>query len=305
MTAEIQSPRSKIRNRFALFLGCTVPVRAQNYELSARKVAAQLGIELVDLPGLGCCGFPLKSLDRSVALHMTAHSLAVAEAAELDVVALCSSCAGVLTEARHELLHDESLRAEINASLAQAGETFRGTSKVLSLTRLLVEVIGVDAIRQAVSKPFAGLRVASHEGCHLLKPSEAYDHFDDPEAPTVLDRLVEATGATPVHYANRLHCCGGGVLAFDETLALKMAKVKLDSIHEADAHVMVLVCPFCSVMYESQQRKIESAFETTYGLPVLYYPQLLGLAMGMSDRDVGLQMNVVKPQAVLERVRSG
>jgi len=287
--------------RYALFLGCTVPARSRNYEVSARKVAAALGIELVDLEDFGCCGFPLRPVNAEAARLMAVRTLCIAEEHGLDVCTLCSACTAILTEASKEL-EDPETRSELNRTLGRIQREYRGSVKVRHLSRLLYEDVGVERIRDAVTRDLSMLRIAPHYGCHYLKPSSIYDDFDDPEGPISLDRLIEATGAIPVDYEDEKQCCGGAILAVDEDTALAIAGRKLNHIRAAEADAMCLVCPFCSVMYDDNQRVIDARFETPHDLPVLYYPQLLGLALGIESRELGFNMNRVKTAELLAKL---
>ena len=292
-------------SRYALYLGCTVPVRGLNYEMAARRVCERLGVELVDVEGFSCCGFPARPLDWRAGLLMAARNLALAEAEGLDVMALCSACTEMLTEASYHLKEDAELRAWVNERLAEVGRAYEGTVRVRHFARVLYEEVGVERLREAVTVSLEGFGFAPHYGCHYLKPSYLYDGFDDPENPQSLDRLIEATGAHVVRYEDEGDCCGGGILAFDEETALRLAKRKLDHVVAAGADGLVLTCPFCAIMYEANQRRIEGLFETEYKLPVLYYPQLLGLAMGFSLEEMGIKLNRVKPRALIRAIREG
>ena len=145
------------------------------------------------------------------------------------------------------------------------------------------------------------LRVAIHYGCHYLKPSEIYDYFDDIDNPKSIETLLTMTGARVVNYSGEKKCCGGPLLPVDEKIALSVAKDKLDAISDVGADALCLVCPFCSVMYDSNQKSIEAEYGTKYQLPVLYLTQLLGLAMGYSKKELGLNMNVVKTGELLAK----
>lgn len=290
--------------KYALYLGCTVPVRGMNYEMSARKVAERLDIELVDVDGFSCCGFPAKPLDWKAGLLMSARNLALAEAQGLDILTLCSACTGTLTEANHRLKEDAELRVWANEQLADMGHTYRGTVQVRHFARMLYEEIGVERLRETVTVNLADFKFALHYGCHYLKPSHLYDGFDDPENPQSLDRLVEATGARVVRYEDESQCCGGGILGFDEKTALLLTKQKLDHVAATQADAMVLICPFCAIMYEANQRRVGKLYETEYKLPVLYYPQILGLAMGFSLEEMGINLNRVKPRKIIKALRS-
>ncbi len=290
--------------KYALYLGCTAPVRATNYELAARNTASRLGIELVDINDFGCCGFPLKSVHHETALLLSARNLALAEEQEVDICALCSSCTGTLAEANHALQGDEALRERVNDELeAATGRRYHGSIKVRHFARVLYEEIGLERIRKAVTVDLSDLRLAAHYGCHYLKPMEAHDSFDDPENPHSLDRLIEALGASSIYYEGREQCCGGGILGADEKTALALPHLKLERIAAAAADALVVICPFCDIMYEFQQRRIERLHETRYNLPVVFYPQLLGLAMGLSAEEIGLRLNRVKSRKLMEMAR--
>jgi heterodisulfide reductase subunit B len=271
--------------------------------MAARKVAERLGIELVDVEGFSCCGFPAKPLDWEAGLLMAARNLALAEAQGLDVLTLCSACTGTLTEANHRLQEDNELRTWANEQLAEMGHTYKGTVRVRHLARMLYEEVGVEALQEAVTTDLADFGFAPHYGCHYLKPSHLYDGFDDPENPQSLDRLIEATGARVVRYEDEGQCCGGGILGFDADTALLVTKQKLDHITDAGANALVLICPFCAIMYEANQRRVETTYETEYKLPVLYYPQILGLAMGFSLEEMGIKLNRIKPRKMIKALR--
>jgi heterodisulfide reductase subunit B len=274
-----------------------------NYEMSTRRVAERLGIELVDVDGFSCCGFPAKPLDWRSGLLMAARNLALAEAQGLDVLTLCSACTGTLTEANHRLKGDAGLRAWANEQLADLDHVYKGTVRVRHVARMLYEEVGVETLREAVTVDLSGFGFAPHYGCHYLKPSHLYDHFDDPENPQSLDCLIEATGARVMRYEDESQCCGGGILGFDEETALLVTKQKLDHVTAAGADAMVLICPFCAIMYEANQRRVESLYKTEYKLPVLYYPQVLGLAMGFSLDEMGIKLNRIKPHGLIKALR--
>ncbi|MBW2304158.1 MAG: CoB--CoM heterodisulfide reductase iron-sulfur subunit B family protein [Deltaproteobacteria bacterium] len=291
--------------KYALFLGCTIPARSRNYELSARKVAEELGIELVDIERFICCGFPVKSAELKSGLLLGAYNLALAQERGLDVCALCSSCTSALTEAAHLLEQEGALREEINEGLARVGLKYEGGVKVRHFARILFKEVGLEEIRKHLKRSLKGFKVASHYGCHYLKPSDIYEGFDNPEIPVSLDRLVALTGAEVVDYANKTRCCGGPVLPVDEKTSLSVAKQKLDDIKAAGANVINLVCPFCSVMYDSNQKGIQSQFDAEYNIPVLYMTQILGMAMGFERKEIGLNLNVVKTKGLADLLTEG
>jgi heterodisulfide reductase subunit B len=235
---------------------------------------------------------------------MSARNLALAEEQGLDLCALCSSCTGTQAEANRILREDKELREHVNEKLeAVTGRRYHGSIQVRHFARVLYEEVGLVRIREAINVDLSDLRLAAHYGCHYLKPTEAHDRFDDPENPQSLDRMIEALGATSIYYEGREQCCGGGILGADEKTALALPRLKLERAVSAGADALVVICPFCDIMYEFQQRRIEKIYSTRYRLPVLFYPQVLGLAMGLSAGEVGLRLNRVKSKKLMALTR--
>lgn len=288
----------------ALFLGCTVPVRATNYEQSFREVAKALQIELVDHPGFSCCGFPTYSINRMTALSLSARNLALSKQENLlQMVTLCNACTENLTHANHLIQHDRAIRDELNRMLETIHLSYHGEVQVRHAMRYLYEEIGVNTIQSMVKQPLHALKIAVYPGCHYTKPSELYEGFDDPENPHTLQDLVCATGASIIHYESS--CCGGGTLGANEEIAMKMGIQTLKSMKDNQADAIVLICPFCDVMFEQNQKKMEKLVGSEFNLPILYYPQLLGLAMGIDREKLGLSINRIKLDKVLEKIQTG
>lgn len=286
-----------------LYLGCTVPVRNLNYEVSARLTAQRLGITLRDHEGFGCCGFPLKSVSTQDSLMIAARNLALAEKEGLEICALCNACAGTLAEAAHILGTHPEIRDQVNERLEPLGLRYEGSVRVRHYMRMLWEEVGIDGIREAVTKPLDQLLLAPHYGCHYVKPSELTVGFDSPDDPKTMSQLISVTGATVADYPSLKECCGGGVLGFSEDIANALARIKLEDVAKTGAHALVLVCPFCNVMYEGQQKKIAKAAGLDLKVPVVYYPQVLGLALGFSPDELGFKLNRVKPTDLLKIVQ--
>jgi len=288
--------------KYAIFLGCTIPARGQKYEMSAREVAKALDIEFVDLVDFGCCGTPLKSSDSKVSMVLAARNLAIAAEHNLNICTLCSSCTSVLTEVNMELTENKKLRKKVNKELKKIGKEFKPGVKIKHFSRILYEDIGLEKIKNKVTTDLSSLKLAIHYGCHFLRPAEIYDCFDDAENPSIVHKLLETTGAEVVDYQNRLDCCGGAILGVDQDIALSMANKKLVSVTSKKVDALITLCPFCSVMYEDNQKKIESKFEVTYELPVLYYSQVLGLAFGIDSKLLGFRLNKVRTNDLLEKI---
>ncbi|MGI9862602.1 CoB--CoM heterodisulfide reductase iron-sulfur subunit B family protein [Moorella naiadis] len=286
--------------RYTLFLGCNVPVRNLGYELAARRAAEALGIELVDLPGFRCCGYPLKALDSYASLLVAAHNLCQAEAAGLPLVTLCNACSGTLTEADLELKEDASLRERVNRDLDRVDLHYQGTTRVQHFLRVLDSEIGWEAIRRRISRPLDNLQIAVHYGCHYFRPTRVFHSYgveprEDAEAPAALDRLLAATGAVNVSYDGRNDCCGGGLLGLRPDLAQEQAGRKVREVQRRGADALLVACPTCGLNFSNSQPADQE-------LTILYFPQLLGLALGLDPDELGLELNQIPADGLREKL---
>jgi len=274
--------------KYLLFLGCVIPYRVSSYEISTRKVLDKLGVELVEMPDFTCCGLPLDPVNHEMMLTLAARNLCLAEQQNLPTMALCNGCFGVLNHVNKELKEDRKLREKVNEYLKEIGMEFRGTILVKHLIHVLAEDIGFEKISETIKKPLNPLKVAVHTGCHVMRPAK-YVGSDDPENPTVLKKLVRATGAECLDYIDENECCGNPIIGVNSQIPLQLARHKLGNIRAVRAQALITVCPFCHMMYDLHQPRIERAFNEKFGIPVLHYPQLLGLAMGMSPDELALK----------------
>jgi heterodisulfide reductase subunit B2 len=272
--------------KYLMFLGCAIPYRVSAFEVSARKVLGKLGVELVEMPEFNCCGLPLDPISHETMLILAARNLALAEREGLDIITLCPGCAGTLKKVNKMLKKDKALRDEINCHLKEGGLEFKGTRDAKHFMQVLIEDVGLEKIKNSVVKPLTMLKVAEHNGCHILRPKD-FIGFDDPEDPKTLKTLIEATGAACLDYMDETECCGAPSVGVNDKIALQLAREKLSHIKAVDAQAMITICPFCHIMYDTNELRIEKMFNETYGIPILHYPQLLGLAMGMKPEELG------------------
>jgi heterodisulfide reductase subunit B len=275
-------------NRYLLFLGCAIPYRVTSYEISGRKVAAKLGLELVEMPDYNCCGLPLDPADHEIMLMLAARNLCIAEKQGLNIMTLCPGCAGTLRKVNRLLKEDKHEREKVNSRLKEAGLEFKGTIQVKHLMQVLAEDVGLEKIKESVCRPLVNLSVAEHNGCHVVRPQK-HIGFDDPENPTILKSLIEVTGAKCLDYFDETECCGAPVVGVNDKISLSLTRDKLSHMKAVDAKAIITVCPFCHMMFDTNQTRIERSFNETYGMPVLHYPQLLGLAMGFSPEELALK----------------
>jgi heterodisulfide reductase subunit B len=288
---------------YLFFLGCLIPYRLASYEVSARKVLNKLGVKLVEMPEFNCCGFPVAPVNFDLALSLAARNLCLAEQRNMNILTLCNGCFGTLNEANRMLKEDKVLKDKVNGYLRQVNMEFRGTTSVKHLVHILSEDLGLERLKEHVKNPLTNLRVAQHTGCHLLRPAKRVGHGDNPEDPKILKMLIGLTGAECLDYMDETECCGNTVIGINEEVPFQMAKEKLDHIKAVGAQALVTVCPSCHMMYDFNQPRIEKAFNVNFGLPVLHYTQLLGLAMGFKPEELGLNDLRIKPTFLLNPIR--
>lgn len=289
------------QQKFLMFLGCAIPYRVSAFEISARKILGKLDVELVEMPEFNCCGLPLDPVSHEMMLILAARNLALAEEKGLNIITLCPGCAGTLKKVNKMLKGDKALRDEINCHLKEAGLQFKGTVDAKHFMQVLIEDVGLEKIKKSVSKPLAMLKVAEHNGCHILRPKE-FIGFDDPEDPKTLKTLIEATGATCLNYMDETDCCGAPSVGVSDKVALQLARDKLNHVKNVDAQALITICPFCHIMYDTNELRIEKLFNEVYGIPVLHYPQLLGLAMGIPPEELAFNELRVDGSKILKQV---
>jgi CoB--CoM heterodisulfide reductase subunit B len=287
--------------RYLFFLGCTIPYRVSSYEVAARKVFAKLGIELVEMPDFNCCGLPIDPASHEMMLTLAARNLCLAEQQELNIITLCTGCATTLRKVNKVLKEDKELKNLINEYLKEIDMEFKGTVEAKHFVHAFKEDLGFDKIKEFIQKPLTGLKVAEHCGCHLLRPLSVMG-YDDPEDPLVLKGLIELTGAECLDYVDEAECCGYTVIAIDDRVALQLTKEKLQHVKMAGAQALITVCPSCHLMFDMQQARIERMFNEKFELPVLHYPQLLGLAMGFTPDELALKELRVNPSKILQTI---
>jgi heterodisulfide reductase subunit B len=276
--------------KVALFLGCNIPARVPQYEVSARAVLGRLEVDVVDVREFNCCGYPLRNMDLKAYLLFSARNLALAEKKELPVMTLCQCCFGSLKKADHLLKTNSDLREEMNGYLKKEGLSFQGKIEVKHLLTVLHKDIGISRLKEKISSGFKNLKIATHYGCHVLRPSDVMQ-FDNPVAPVLFDQLVTITGAKSVDWPLKLECCGAPVRGVNDRLSMDLTEKKLNSGKAAGADYLCVACPWCHLQFDSVQRTITQKQNTNHPLTSVVFPQLLGLAMGISKDALGMDQN--------------
>jgi heterodisulfide reductase subunit B len=289
--------------KYALFLGCNIPARVEQYDMSARAVLRQVDVQLTDIREFNCCGYPMRNADQKSFLFSSAVNLALAEKAGLDIMTLCKCCFGSLKEAAHVLQDDPDLQAEINRMLADRGLKYDGNVQVKHFLSVLYHDVGVDTLKSKVSASYKDIKIATHYGCHALRPSKV-TQFDDPVAPSLFDKLVEITGAKSVDWTSKLECCGAPVLGVNDDLSMKLTERKLADGRKAGADYLCSACPYCHLQFDTVQGMMVSN-NGNDPLASILYPQLLGLSMGIDEKTLGIEMNRLDISGVTSFIDSG
>ncbi len=290
-------------HKFALMLGCLIPSRLPQIETSVRKVLPLLDAELDDNFDFSCCpNSPyIKPLDKEAWLVLAARNLSLVEEAGLTLVTPCPGCSNTLIEAKHELDNDKALRARVNERLKTIDKEYKGKTKVRHLLQVIVEDIGLKKVERIVKTPL-NLKFASHYGCHLLKPSKVMG-FEDPFTAHSLEDLTKLVGGTPVEYENRDLCCGLVLGSTNQDGSLDLAHRKFSSAKDAGAEALLVTCPTCFLQFDTGQMRAGKKFGAEYSLPVLYFTQLIGLAAGLTDKDMGLQAHRTKTTTITDALK--
>jgi heterodisulfide reductase subunit B len=276
---------------YAYYPGCSLNGLGKQYDESLRAVFSYLGLGLEEIPDWNCCGatsYMSVSEDKAVAL--AARNLALAEQMDAEIVAPCAACYLVLTKAQHKMSEYPALAAKVRHGLQMAGLTYDGHVAVRHPLDILVNDVGLDAIKARVVHPLKGYRIAPYYGCQVVRP---YGAFDDPLRPQTLDKLMAAVGAEVVDYPLKAHCCGGSLMGTMEDIGVRLNFLLLKEAKARSANVLTTVCPLCQYNLEAYQDKMHRTFHENVQLPVAYFTQLLGLAFGLQPRALGLQRNFV------------
>jgi heterodisulfide reductase subunit B len=289
--------------RYALYLGCTIQSDQFGYEASVRETLPRLGVELEDMEGVSCCGFPaLNSVSKLGWHYLSARNLAIAEDMGLALLPLCNGCHLSFVETMDALEKDPELMNVINTDLEREGLSYRGEARVVHILEVLHDEVGAQKISEKVVKPLEGVKMASHPGCHAIRPSDL-QKVDDAENPRKLDTLIEALGAETFDYPEKIDCCGSQLAVSSGRTTLRIAGDKLKAVKSYGFEGLVTTCPFCFKMYDGRQRAIKAALrDSALDLPVFYYTQLLGLALGSSPERLGLQLNMSPVDGLVERL---
>jgi len=275
---------------FALFRCCPTSVFLKQYESSSDAVLRKLGVQFTDIKEFNCCGYPLKNIDARASALAGARNLALAEKNGVDILTFCNCCFNSLKQVQHTLKEDPAKQQDINKILAREGLTCQKPVEIKHLFEVLFSDIGLDTIREKMVKSFNGLKIATHYGCHLLRPSDIV-RFDNPISPTLFDKLVEITGANSIAWQTKLECCGSPLLGVDDELSLDLTRKKIKDAGQSGADYLCSACVYCQLQFDRVQKMLVSRHNEIRPVPSILYTQLLGLSLGIDKKILGIDLN--------------
>ncbi|MBS17655.1 MAG: CoB--CoM heterodisulfide reductase iron-sulfur subunit B family protein [Dehalococcoidia bacterium] len=288
--------------KFAFYPGCVARGGTPELLSSSMAVLKALDIEVEELTKAGCTGAGvLQEKNPLLGDTINVRTLAMAEEKKLNIMTLCSTCQGVLSQANHKVKSDPKYLDQINDILKDEGYKYNGTTEVKHLLWILVEDYGLENIE--VTKPLSNLKFAPFYGCYMVRPSEALGFDERPERQEYLEKVIEAVGAVAIDFPGKFSCCGFPVLFINQKNSLKMVSNQTGSAKDLGADAMVTPCPLCHLNLDGYQGKARSNNRGDKAdLPIIHMPQMIALAMGLETKDIGLGRHIVSTKEILNKV---
>ena len=277
--------------KYVFYPGCVMSTEQYAYEMSIREILPKIDIELADVEGFSCCGAPMKSVNQLMTLYLSARNLSIAQKEGLGLFVPCPVCHLSFSECQRIMENNAEMRDRINGMLSSEDLQYNGSVNLVNIIDLLHDHVGIDKIKKLAKKPLENLKVATHYGCHLIRPSEVGRPVDS-ENPQKMETVLKALSAKPLDYAEKLDCCGAMIQANLPESALTKTGQKLVAVQEQGFDVFVDVCPWCHRMFDSKQTKAGETVAAKLDVPVVYLTQLLGLAFGIDKKRLGMDLNL-------------
>lgn len=280
--------------KYTYYPGCSLEASAKSYDESARFVFKALGQELVELEDWNCCGATYyMSTKETISLVISARNLALAEKFGRDIVAPCSSCYTILYKTNHILKNNPIMKAKVDQALKKDNLEYNLSLKVRHPLEVLVNDVGIATIASQAKVRLEGVKMAQYYGCQIVRPERGLDNKENPQ---MMDSLFEALGAENIYFPMKVRCCGGMLMTTYPDVALELNKEILECAQENRADLVVTTCPLCQINLEAYQDKINKKFKTKFHIPVLFFTQALGLALGGMQQELGINRNLISFQ---------
>ena len=285
--------------KVSYFPGCTLNTTGKGFDNAVRASSAAVGLDLAELPDWNCCGatFPL-IIDNMLELAAPAHVLVKAQEEGSILTTACTTCYNVLKRTNGFIREHEEERDRINTFIEAE---YAGEVEVKDIVHLLRDDIGYETIREKVQKPLKDLRVGCYYGCMVLRPPKEVA-YDDPDHPTSLDDLMAALGATPVDFAHKNECCGAYLAVKDPSITQEMVYTILRSAQNTGAEALVTNCPLCQFNLDKQQAEMRKRHAGFQPIPIFYFSQLMGLALGLETDDYGWERHYIDPRPLVQKL---
>lgn len=270
--------------------GCSLEATAREFNMSAVSVSKALGIELRELKDWVCCGATsAHSTNKKLAITLPAQNLAQAQNTGLDITVPCAACYNRMKKTDYLLRTDEEKRKKIEHLI---GFKYTGEVKVISMLEAIEGRLGINTVAARVTRPLTGLKLACYYGCLLVRPP-AITCFDRPESPVTMDNLMKALGADPVQWSYKTSCCGASLSLTATSKVEKWVTRIVDMAEEAGARALVTACPLCQSNLEMRRKNRGG------GIPVFYFTELIGIALGLPDTGKWLGKHLIDPAPLL------
>jgi heterodisulfide reductase subunit B len=289
--------------KYAFFQGCNIPIRIQQYATSTEAVLNKFGIGLEVVPDFNCCGYPARNVDEKAYLLPSVRNMAIAEKMGLDILVICNCCFASLQKAKNVMASDSKLRDELNGFLAKEGLQYKGNVLIKHYLTVFYEDIGTEKIKSQLVNRFKDLNISVIHGCHILRPREITS-FDDSFVPRITEELLQTTGVTSLDWRGKLECCGAALAGINDDLSQKLLKEKISGAQTAGADFITPICSYCHLQFDTAQKHMSGDNSPEKLLPVLLYPQLLGLCLGIEEQKLGIEQNSTIEASDIEHIKS-
>jgi len=284
--------------KYAYYPGCSLDATGVEFNMSGKAVAKHLGVELREIPDWNCCGASAAhTTNRTwLALALPARNLAIAEKEGLDVAVPCAACFNRMKHTEHAVLSSAETKKTVQELIEM---DYQGTIKAYNLLDVLVNRVGTEAIAGKVVNPLTSLNIACYYGCLLVRPPKI-TQFDDPEDPQTMERLVQALGGNPVNWGYKTECCGAGHATAKPPVAQPLMHQIYQNARDNGADCLAVACPLCFINLDMRQAEIKKIRQADYHLPIFYFTQLMGIAMGYSPKEMGMGKHFIDPMPLLK-----
>ncbi len=282
--------------KYPYFPGCTLYTKAKSFDEAGKAVALKLGFELEELEDWTCCGasFPLAE-DYDIALSSPTRALVNGAKVGDKLVTLCAICHNVLKRTNNVMKTNPERREKVTGFIE---EEYDGSLDVVHYLEILRDEVGFEALGEKVEKPLAGLKVGAYYGCLLLRPADEMQ-MDDPDQPSIMEELLVALGAEPVDYPMKSECCGAFQVVHSDATATRCSREIIDSAQSRGAELLITACPLCQFNLEDRQNEMKEEDTGMKTLPVLYFTELLGLALGLGEAMLDTEKHFTDPKPIL------